>query len=59
MNKEEFDKINVFGLGNPNDGFKEYFSGNRICKGEIYEEKDSSNNYNNCFSIRYRSRYCI
>lgn len=28
MSKEEFDKINVFGLGNPNDGFKQYFSGN-------------------------------
>lgn len=27
MNKEKFDKINVFGLGNPNDAFKEYFSG--------------------------------
>lgn len=27
MNKEEFNKENVFGLGNPNDGFAEYFSG--------------------------------
>ena len=27
MNKEEFDKLNVFGLGNPNDAFAEYFSG--------------------------------
>lgn len=27
MNKEEFDKINVFGLGNPNDAYKKYFSG--------------------------------
>lgn len=27
MNKEQFDKENVFGLGNPNDRFKEYFSG--------------------------------
>lgn len=27
MNKEEFDRENVFGLGNPNDGFAEYFSG--------------------------------
>lgn len=27
MNKEEFLKENVFGLGNPNDDFKEYFSG--------------------------------
>lgn len=27
MNKEQFDKVNVFGLGNPNDAFKEYFSG--------------------------------
>lgn len=28
MNKEEFDKVNVFGLGNPNDAFAEYFIGN-------------------------------
>ena len=27
MNKEEFDKLNVFGLGNPNDAFAQYFSG--------------------------------
>ena len=27
MNKEEFDKANVFGLGQPNDAFAEYFSG--------------------------------
>ncbi len=28
MNKEEFDKINIFGLGNPNDAFAQYFIGN-------------------------------
>ena len=28
MNKEEFDKLNVFGLGQPNDAFAEYFIGN-------------------------------
>ena len=27
MNKEQFDKDNVFGLGKFNEGFKEYFSG--------------------------------
>lgn len=27
MNKEEFDKGNVFGLGEPNEAFAEYFSG--------------------------------
>lgn len=27
MNKEEFDKVNVFGLGNPNDAYAAYFSG--------------------------------
>lgn len=27
MNKEQFDKDNIFGLGNPNDGFAQYFSG--------------------------------
>ena len=28
MNKEEFDKINVFGLGNPNVDYAKYFIGN-------------------------------
>lgn len=28
LNKEQFDKENVFGLGNLNDGFKQYFSSN-------------------------------
>ena len=27
MNKQEFDKLNVFGLGQPNDAYAEYFSG--------------------------------
>ena len=27
MNKQEFDKINVFGLGNPNEAYKQYFIG--------------------------------
>ena len=27
MTKEEFDKINVFGLGNPNDAYAKYFTG--------------------------------
>lgn len=28
MNKEKFDELNVFGLGNPNDAYKQYFIGN-------------------------------
>ena len=28
MNKEEFDNVNVFGLGNPNDDYAQYFVGN-------------------------------
>jgi len=28
MNKEEFDKMNVFGLGNPNEAYAKYFIGN-------------------------------
>ena len=28
MNKEEFDKLNVFGLGNANDAYAQYFTGN-------------------------------
>lgn len=28
MNKEQFDKVNVFGKGNPNDAFAQYFVGN-------------------------------
>ena len=26
ISKQEFDKENIFGLGNPNDGFAKYFS---------------------------------
>ena len=28
MNKEQFDKENIFGLGNPNDAYAQYFIGN-------------------------------
>lgn len=28
MNREEFDKVNVFGLGNSNDAYAKYFIGN-------------------------------
>ena len=28
ISKQEFDKENIFGLGNPNDGFAKYFIGN-------------------------------
>ena len=28
MNKEEFDKLNVFGLGNLNEAYAKYFTGN-------------------------------
>ncbi|MDD3219560.1 MAG: cupin domain-containing protein [Lachnospiraceae bacterium] len=27
-NKEEFEKVNVFGTGTPNDGYAQYFTGN-------------------------------
>ena len=27
MNKEEFEKVNVFGLGEPNNAFAQYFIG--------------------------------
>ena len=30
MNKEEFDKANVFGLGNPNVNYAQYFIGNLL-----------------------------
>ncbi len=32
MNKNEFDKSNIFGLGKPNDAFKKYFIGNSYLK---------------------------
>lgn len=28
MNKEQFDKVNIFGQGGPNDAFADYFIGN-------------------------------
>lgn len=27
MNKEQFDKNNIFGIGNENEAYKEYFTG--------------------------------
>ena len=32
MNKEEFDKGNVFGLGEPNEAYAKYFTGNSYLK---------------------------
>ena len=32
MTKEEFEKLNIFGLGNPNDAFKDYFIGQSYLK---------------------------
>ena len=28
LNKEDFEKANIFGMGNPNDAFAQYFIGN-------------------------------
>lgn len=28
LTREEFEKENIFGLGNPNEGFARYFTGN-------------------------------
>ena len=28
LTREEFEKENIFGLGNPNEGFAQYFTGN-------------------------------
>ena len=51
MNKEEFDRVNVFGLGNPNDAYAEYFTGNSylnpIAKTEnVWLEKVTDKDYN-------------
>ena len=32
MNKEEFDKVNIFGLGNSNEAYAKYFTGNSYLK---------------------------
>ena len=32
ISKEQFDKIDAFGVGNPNDGFAQYFIGNSYLK---------------------------
>ena len=32
MKKQEFDKLNVFGLGQPNDAYAKYFTGNSYLK---------------------------
>ena len=41
MTKEEFDKTNVFGQGNPNDAYAKYFIGNSYLN--ILAKVDDSN----------------
>lgn len=41
MNKEEFDKQNLFGTGNPNDTYAKYFIGNSYLKPLTQYGKDS------------------
>ncbi len=41
MNKEEFDKKNIFGIGSPNDNFKKYFIGDSFLN-PLTDPKESS-----------------
>ena len=41
MNKEQFDKENVFGLGKPNEAFAKYFIGNSYLN-PLTNPKDTS-----------------
>ena len=37
MNKEEFDKANIFGIGDPNVNFSEYFTGKSFLTLVLYQ----------------------
>ena len=41
MDKEQFEKENVFGLGNPNDAFAQYFKGNSYLNPLTDSKKDA------------------
>lgn len=58
MNKEEFDKENVFGLGNSNDGFSQYFTGKSFLN-PLTDVKETIGMFNVTFEPGCRNNWHI
>ena len=59
MNEAEFEKINIFGKGNPNDGFAQYFIGKSFLNPLTDLEKTSLFLANVTFEPRCRNNWHI
>lgn len=59
MNKEEFDKVNVFGQGEPNVSFAKYFIGNSYLNPLTKKEENSLSLTNVTFSPGCRNNWHI
>jgi len=59
MNKEEFDKINVFGLGNPNVDYANYFVGNSYLNPLVMDKESKLSLFNVTFEPGCRNNWHI
>lgn len=59
MNKEEFDKVNVFGQGEPNVSFAKYFISNSYLNPLTKKEESSLSLTNVTFEPGYRNNWHI
>ena len=59
MNKEEFDKVNVFGQGEPNVSFAKYFIGNSYLNPKTKKEESSLSLTNVTFEPGCRNNWHI
>ena len=59
MNKEEFDKINVFGLGNPNVDYAKYFVGNSYLNPLVMDKESKLSLFNVTFEPGCRNNWHI
>ena len=59
MTKEEFDKINVFGLGEPNINYAEYFIGNSYLNPLLIDKEAKLSLFNVTFEPSCRNNWHI
>ena len=59
MNKEEFEKSNVFGLGNLNDAFAQYFVGNSYLNPLVIDKESKLGLFNVTFEPGCRNNWHI
>ena len=59
MTKEEFDKINVFGLGEPNTNYSQYFIGNSYLNPLVVDNESKLSLYNVTFEPSCRNNWHI